>query len=132
MHENLRLRSKSVVRLLQTTGKVTGIVLVLDVIGISIFQLYHGKWSLLTLLYALPWILMIEGAVVGVIGSLMYIGYSEYRLMGQAAINPQIARESSRGWDKRRLSQREFGIVIMVVGLVLFLAGFLLASFLGI
>jgi len=127
----MRFYFKVLFRLLPFLGKVIGIILLANVIGVSILQLiFRGQWDPVALLYFLPLILMSEGAIIAFVGFLSFFGYSEYRLMRRAAINPQIARDSLRGWRKRRMSQKDWGTKAIIVGLLLFFIGLFLADFL--
>ena len=133
VEDKVRFYFKVLFRLLAFVGKAIGIILLANVIGVSILQLiFLEQWDPIALLYLLPLILMSEGAIIALAGILSYSGYSEYRLMRQAAINPQIARDSLRGWYKRRMSQRDWGIKVIIVGLLLFFIGLFLAGFLSI
>lgn len=130
MWAKMRLYVKGFLRLLRFIGKVIGIMLALDVIGLSIFQLYQEGWNPLALVYFLPKVLMGEGVVIALVGCILLSGYSEYRYSRGAAINPQIARDSLRTGNESRASRGDWGTIMLIVGLTLFFIGLLLAELL--
>ena len=115
-------------RFLRTVAIVVGAILVIDVIGLWVFLLSKGQWTLPSFIESLTILLLLEGALIGAIGGFMYVGYGEYGVVGQAAINPAIAREQLRGWRERRLSQQKWGVAMLIVGVTLIFLGLLVSS----
>lgn len=106
-----------------------GAILMCDVIGLWAFLFFQGLWSLFSFTELLTILLLLEGSLIGAIGGFMFYGFSEYRLMGQAALWPTLAGEQARGWRERRLSQQKWGFAMLIAGILLILLG-LLVTFL--
>jgi len=119
---------KPVLRFLMRLGIVVGVILLFDVIGLWFFLFSQGLWNLSRFVELLAILLLFEGSVIGVVGAFMFYGYSEYRLMRQAALWPTLAGDQARGWRERRLSQQKWGIAMLITGVLLILL-FLLVSF---
>lgn len=119
----------SVLHFLKRIVIVIGVILLLNVIGLSFFLLSKGQWNLLSLIELLTILLLLEGSLIGAAGGFMFFGYGEYRIFGQAAINPAIASDQRQGWRKRRVSQQKWGMTMLIAGFLLILLG-LLVSFL--
>ncbi len=109
---------------------VTGVILTLDVIGLGGFLIFKGIWSLFTFTELLPILLLLEGTLIGAGGAFMFYGYSEQRLMGQAALWPTLARDQVEKWRERRGSQQKWGFAMLIAGFLLVFLG-LLTSFLA-
>jgi len=124
-----RERIKPVLRFLTRIGIVVGIILLCDVTGLCAFLFSQGLWNLLGFTEFLTILLLLEGSLIGVVGGFLFFGFSEYRLMGQAALWPTLAGEQARGWKERRLSQQKLGVAMLVSGVLLIFLG-LLVSFL--
>ena len=88
---------KPVFRFLTRILMVIGAILMCDVIGLWAFLFVQGLWSLLSFTELLTILLLLEGSLVGAVGGFMFYGFSEYRLMGQAALWPTFAGEQARG-----------------------------------
>ncbi len=121
---------KPVLRFLTRIGIVVGIILMCDVIGLWAFLFSQELWNLLGFTELLTILLLLEGSLIGVVGGFLFFGFSEYRLMGQAALWPTLAGEQARGWKERRLSQQKWGVAMLVSGVLLIFLG-LLVSFLA-
>lgn len=119
---------KPVLLFLIRIGKVIGIILLLDVIGLWVFLLSQGLWSVPSFIQLLVILLLLEGVLIGAFGAFMFYGYSEYRLRGQAALWPSLARDQVKKWGERRLSQQKWGVAMLIVGFLLVFLG-LLVSF---
>jgi len=119
---------KSVLRFLMRVGIVVGVILLLDVMGLWFFLFSQVLWNLSTFIELLAILLLLEGSLIGVVGAFMFYGYSEYRLMRQAALWPTLASDQVRRWKERRLSQQKWGIAMLITGVLLILL-FLLVSF---
>lgn len=124
-----REQIKPLLRFLKRMTMFAGIILLVDVIGLWSYLSYQGLWDLLSFTELLALLLLFEGALCGGIGGFMFLGFSEYRLMRQAALWPTLAGEQARGWKKRRLSQQKWGASMVTLGVSLILIG-LLVSFL--
>jgi len=120
---------KPVLRFLTRIGTVIGAILLCDVIGLWVFLFSQGQWNLPSFTELLTLLLLLEGSVIGAVGGFMFYGYSEYRLMGQAALWPTLASDQVRRWRERRLSQQKWSIAMLIAGVLLILLG-LLVSFL--
>ena len=119
--------AKPVLRFLIRIGAVAGAILLADVIGLSIFLTYLGQWDISNLTQLLTILLLLEGALLGAAGGFMFLGYSEYGLLGQAAINPALAREQRDKWKDRRVSQQKWGIAMLIIGTMLIFLGLLVS-----
>jgi len=119
---------KPVLRFLMRVGIVVGVILLLDVMGLWFFLFSQGLWNLSRFVELLAILLLLEGSLIGVVGAFMFYGYSEYRLMRQAALWPTLASDQVRRWKERRLSQQKWGIAMLITGVLLILL-FLLVSF---
>lgn len=106
-----------------------GVVLLLDVIGVGVFLFSRGQWHLASFADSLAILLLVEGSIVGSAGGFVYVGYSEYRIARQHAINPYVVGDQRRRWGERRLSQRKWGMAMLVAGGLLILL-FFFVSFL--
>lgn len=124
-----RERIKPVLRFLTRIGMVIGIILLCDVTGLCALLFSRGLWNLFGFTELLTILLLLEGSLIGVVGSFLFFGFSEYRLMGQAALWPTFAGDQARGWKERRLSQQKWGVGMLVTGFLLIFLG-LLVSFL--
>jgi hypothetical protein len=120
---------KLVLQFLVRMLAVIGVVLLCDAIGLSVFLLSRGQWNLLSFKDLLTILLLLEGSLIGAVGGFMFVGYSEQRVAGQAAINPAIARDQIDGWRERRLSQQKWGVAMLIAAAILIFLG-LLVSFL--
>lgn len=105
-----------------------GVILLFDMIGLYFFILSRGLWNSLSFLELLTILLLLEGSLIGVAGAFMFVGYSEYRIASQGAINPAIIADQRQRWKERRLSQQKWGFAMLIAGAVLVLLG-LLVSF---
>lgn len=119
---------KPVLRFLARVGIVSGTILLLDVIGLWAFLFSQRPWDPLIFTELLILLLLGEGSIIGGLGAFMFYGYSEYRLMGQAALWPSFAGEQTRGWRERRLSQQKWGIAMLIAGILLIFLGLLVGS----
>jgi len=122
-----REHARPVLRFLIRIGAVVGAILLSDVVGLSIFLAFRGQWDLLNLTELLTILLLLEGSILGAAGGFMFVGYSEYGLLRQAAINPALAREQRDGWKDRRVSQQKWSVAMLVVGVLLIFLGFLVS-----
>lgn len=120
---------KTVLRFFIRIGAVIGVILLFDMIGLSVFLFFRGIWTIQSFIELLALLLLLEGVLIGALGAFMFYGYSEYRLMGQAALWPSLAGDQAKGWSKRRLSQQKWGGAMLVAGVLLVALG-LLVSFL--
>lgn len=120
---------RPVLRFLTRVGMVVGVILLLDVMGLWGFLFSRGQEYLLSFTEFLTILLLVEGSLIGVAGAFMFVGYSEYRIAGQGAINPAIVGDQRQRWRERRLSQQKWGIAMLIAGILLILLG-LLVSFL--
>lgn len=105
-----------------------GVILLFDMIGLYFFILSRGLWNSLSFLELLTILLLLEGSLIGVAGAFMFVGYSEYRIASQGAINPAIIADQRQRWKERRLSQQKWGFAMLIAGAILVLLG-LLVSF---
>ncbi len=105
-----------------------GVILLFSVIGLWVFLSSRGQMTFHSFIELLTLILLVEGSVIGAAGGFMFVGYSEYRLFGQAAINPIIASDQRQKWRERRFSQQKLGLAMLIAGVLLIFLG-LLASF---
>lgn len=120
---------KSFLRFLARIGLLVCAVMIIDAIGLWLFITLTGHRSLFYFSELLALLLLLEGAFVGVAGGFMFLGYSEYRIARQHAINPVIVGDQRQKWKERRLSQQKWGFAMLVAGmLMIFLA--LLISYL--
>lgn len=120
---------KSFLRFLVRIGLLVCAVMIIDAIGLWLFITLTGHRSLFYFSELLALLLLLEGAFVGVAGGFMFLGYSEYRIARQHAINPVIVGDQRQKWKERRLSQQKWGFAMLVAGmLMIFLA--LLISYL--
>jgi hypothetical protein len=122
--------AKSVIQYLFRITLVIIVILTLDAIGLSGFLVSKGQFSLSKFNETLTILLLLEGTLIGAGGAFMFLGYSEVRVAGQAALNPAVASDQVNKWRERRLSQQKWGVPVLIAGLLLFLLG-LLMSFLG-
>jgi len=120
---------KPVLRSLIRIGIVVGVILLFDATGLWIFLFSQGLWNPLSFTELLALLLLLEGSLIGAVGAFTFYGYSEYRLMGQAALWPTLASDQARRWRERRLSQQKLGITMLIAGVLLIFLG-LLVSFL--
>lgn len=119
---------KPLFRFIIYVGIVVGVILLFDMIGLYFFLLSKGQWNLPSFIELLEILLLVEGSLIGALGAFMFYGYSEYRLMGKAALWPTFASDQARGWRERRLSQQKWGLAMLIVGVLLILL-FLLVGF---
>jgi hypothetical protein len=119
---------KPVLRFLMRVGIVVGVILLFDVMSLWFFLFSQGLWNLPRFIELLAILLLLEGSLIGAVGAFMFYGYSEYRLMRQAALWPTLASDQARRWRERRLSQQKWGIAMLITGVLLILL-FLLVSF---
>ena len=108
---------------------VIGAIVLSDVVGLCIFLFSKGQWSFSSFVELMAILLLLEGSLIGAFGGFTFFGYSEYRIAGQAAINPAIALDQVQRWAKRRSSQKKWGLDMLIVGGLLIFLG-LLVSFL--
>jgi len=94
-----------ILRFLLRIVMVVSVILIVDVIGLGIFLFSSGLLNLVSFIEFLVLLLFLEGALIGAAGALLLYGYSEYKLAGQAAINPAFARDQLEKWKERRLPQ---------------------------
>lgn len=118
-----------VLRFLIRIGIVVGVILLFDVVGLWFFLFSGGQEYLLSFTELLTILLLVEGSLIGVAGAFMFVGYSEYRIAGQGAINPAIVGDQRQRWRERRLSQQKWGRAMLIAGVLLILLA-LLVSFL--
>jgi hypothetical protein len=118
---------RPVLRLLIRTVMVVVIILLLDVMGLWFFLFSRGQWNLLNFTELLTILLLVEGSLIGVAGAFMFVGYSEYRIAGQGAINPAIVADQRQRWRKRRLSQQKWGIAMLIASFLLVFLGLLVS-----
>ncbi len=109
---------------------VVGVILLLNAIGLGVFLLSRGQWTLPSFTNLLTMLLLLEGSLIGAAGGFMFYGYSEYRIASQHAINPAIVGDQRQNWRERRLSQQKWGPAMLVAGFLLIFLG-LLVSFLA-
>lgn len=124
-----RERIKPFTRFLTRIGAVIGIILLFDVMGLWFFLFSQGLWNLPSFTELLTILLLLEGSLIGAGGAFMFVGYSEYKIARQGAINPAIARDQLQRWRQRRSSQQKWGIGMLIAGVLLIFLG-LLVSFL--
>ncbi|UCG45725.1 MAG: hypothetical protein JSV58_02825 [Candidatus Bathyarchaeota archaeon] len=118
---------KPLLRFLRRIIVFAGLVVSVDVVGLWIFLSYQGSWDLISFIELLTLLLLFEGALCGGIGGFMFLGFSEYRLVSQAALWPTLAGEQARGWKERRLSQQKWGAGLVMLGVSLILIGLLVS-----
>lgn len=123
--ENIR----RILRFLVRIGIIVGVILLFNVAVLWVFLFSRGQWNLLIFTELLTILLLLEGALVGVVGAFMFFGYSEYMIARQGAINPAIVGDQRQKWRERRLSQQKWGIRMVIAGVLLILLG-LMVSFL--
>lgn len=116
---------RPVLRFLVRIVIVVGVILLLNVIGLWVFLFSRGLWNLPSFTETLMILLLLEGSLIGVAGAFMFVGYSEYNIFGQAAINPAFARDQLQRWRERRLSQQKWGMAMLIAGFLLILLGLL-------
>lgn len=119
---------RPVLRFLIRIGIVVGVILLFDVIGLWVFLFSRGQTCLFSFPELLTILLLAEGSLIGVAGAFMFVGYSEYRIARQGAINPAILGDQRQRWRERRLSQQKWGMAMLIAGVLLILLG-LLVSF---
>lgn len=107
--------------------KVIGIISLFDVIGIGIFLLSKGQWNLTSFTELITILFLLEGSLICAVGAFMFLGYSEYRIARQAAINPAIASDQLKRWKERRASQKEWGVAMLIAGFLLTFLGLLVS-----
>jgi hypothetical protein len=120
---------RPVLRFLVRVGVAVGVIVLFDVVGLWVFRFFRGQGYLFSFTEFLTILLLAEGSLIGVAGAFMFVGYSEYRIAGQGAINPAIVGDQRQRWRERRLSQQKWGIAMLIAGVLLILLG-LLVSFL--
>lgn len=118
-----------VLRFLVRIGAITGTIMISDVLGLWIFLTSQGLWNLLGFIELLIILLISEGTLIGAGGAFVFYGFSEYRLMRQAALWPTLARDQVEKWSERRVSQQKWGFAMLITGFLLIFLG-LLTSFL--
>lgn len=106
---------------------VSGAILLFDVIGLWFFLFVRGQWNLVGFIEFLTLLLLLEGSLVGAGGAFIFYGFSEYRLMRQAALWPTLADDQVRKWRERRLSQQKWGIAMLIAGILLIFLGLLVS-----
>jgi hypothetical protein len=119
-------RVKPALRFFKRMGMILAVILLADVLGLWGFLQAQGAWNLLSFSRQLPLLLLLEGALIGAAGGFMFLGYSEYRISEQGAINPAIAADQREGWKERRLSQQKWGTSLLIAGVLLILLGLVL------
>ena len=117
---------KPALRFFKRMGIILAIILIADVLGLWGFLQAQGAWNLLSFSRQLPLLLLLEGALIGAAGGFMFLGYSEYRISEQGAINPAIAADQRAGWKERRLSQQKWGTSLLIAGVLLITLGLVL------
>lgn len=118
---------RPVLRFLIRIGIVVGVILLFDVIGLWVFLFSRGQTCLLSFTELLTILLLTEGSLIGVAGAFMFVGYSEYRIARQGAINPAIVGDQRQRWRERRLSQQKWGVAMLIAGVLLILLGLLVS-----
>lgn len=118
---------RPVLRFLIRIGIVVGVILLFDVIGLWVFLFSGGQTCLLSFTELLTILLLLEGSLIGVAGAFMFVGYSEYRIARQGAINPAIVGDQRQRWRERRLSQQKWGMAMLIAGVLLILLGLLVS-----
>lgn len=121
---------RPVVHLLIRVVIVVGVILLIDVIGLWGFLFSKGQWDFASFTGLLIILLLLEGSLIGAAGGFMFMGYSEYRIASQHAINPAIVGDQRQRWKERRLSQQKWGFAMLIAGVLLIILG-LLVSFLS-
>lgn len=124
-----REHAKPILRFLLRIGIVSGTILLVDAIGLSLFLFSQGLWTLPSFLELLTLLLLLEGTLIGAAGAFMFYGYSEYGLMRQAALWPTLASEQARRWKERRLSQQKWGFAMLIAGFLLIFLGLSVSFF---
>lgn len=119
---------KLILRYVIRVGIISGAILLLNVVGLWGLLSSSGQWNLVSFTELLTLLLLLEGLLIGAAGGLMVFGYSEYRIAGQAAIIPAIARDQLQRWRERRLSQQKWGIATLIAGLLLTFLGLLVSA----
>jgi len=119
---------RPVLRFLIRIGIVVGVILLFNVIGLWASLFSQGLWNLHRFTELLAILLLLEGSVICAAGAFMFYGYSEHRLMGQAALWPTLAGDQARRWTERRLSQQKWGIAMLIAGVLLILLFLLVSS----
>ncbi len=105
-----------------------GVILLLDILGLWVLFFFTGQWNLSHFVELIEILLLLEGSLIGAAGGFMYVGYSEYRIGRQHAINPAIVADQRQRWRERRLSQQKWGLAMLIAGFLLILI-FLLMGF---
>jgi len=77
MWAEMSFYAEGFLRLLGLMGKVIGIILALDVVGLSILQLCQGGWNPSALVCFLPEVLIGEAVVIAIVGCILLSGYSK-------------------------------------------------------
>jgi len=119
------------VRSLKYVGIIIGLIIILNVIGVSAFVLISEGWNVLVFLRFLLLYIMLEGLIMALVGSLSFFGFEKYRsLFGgeQATFERQQENEQERVFkDKSKLN---LGVLLVSAGILLFFIGFTWFSFL--
>jgi len=115
---------KPVIRFLLRIVLVTVLIFASTAIGLLCF-LFWGGHSLSRFHKMLAILLLFEGSLIGVGGAFMFLGYSEYRVARQSALNPAIIGDQVARWRERRLSQQKWGVAMLVASLLLIFLGLL-------
>ncbi len=102
-----------------------GVILLLDTLGLWVLFFFSGQWDPSHFVELAEILLLLEGSLMGAAGGFMYIGYSEYRIGRQHAINPAIIADQRQRWKERRLSQHKWGLALLIAGSILILIFFL-------
>lgn len=100
---------------------VVGVIFVLDAIGLAVFLFSRGQLTLATFKEFLGIVLLLEGSVIGGAGGFLYLGYSEYQVARQDAINPAIIADHAQRFSERRMSQQKWGTIMLITGFLLIL-----------
>lgn len=108
------------------TGIITGVILLVDVIGLWVFLYSRGQWSHVSFVGPLTLLLLLEGPLISTGGTFVFLGYGEYRLRGPVTLRPTLANNRIGRWRERRLLQPKWGVAILIAGVILIFLGFLM------
>ena len=106
---------KSIAKLLGLYALMTGGVLAAT--ALVVYILFSSEHFIEMLRLAL----IIEAVVLMMFGIVSILHFSEYSYLRQASINPPMAREVLKHHGERVHKQREFGLLLALLGLTLFL-----------
>lgn len=113
------------VRLLKWMGIISVVVILLNLIGVSVFVLVKEGWNTPIFLRSLLLNIMLEGLIMALVGGLSFLGFEKYRSLlsgGQIAYDRQ--QENERKHVIKDESKLNLGALLVSTGIFLFFIAF--------